>query len=49
MKPEPTAAISKGITTGFNEIIMQMHSQKAMALRTFDLNSVISFRAPRTV
>ena len=43
MSPEPTAAISKGITTGFNEIIMQMHSQNPMALHTFDLISVIFF------
>ena len=45
MSPEPTAAILKGITTGFNEIIMQMHSQNPMALHTFDLISVIFFFA----
>ena len=49
MKPEPTAAKSKEIITGFNEIIMQMHSQNAMALHTFDLISVIFFRAPQPV
>ena len=46
MSPEPTAAISKGITTGFNEIIMQMHGQNAMALHNFDLISVIFFAHP---
>ena len=46
MSPEPTAAILKGITTGFNEIIMQMHSKNPMALHTFDLISVIFFAHP---
>ena len=27
IKPEPTAAIPKGITTGYKEMITQMHSQ----------------------
>ena len=46
MKPESTAAIPKGITTGYNEISTQMHSQTLWPSTAIDLISVIFFRAP---
>ena len=46
MKPEPTAAIPKGITTGYNEMITQMHSQTRWPSTAIDLISVIFFAHP---
>ena len=45
IKPEPTAAIPKGITTGYKEMVTQMHSQTRWS-STIDLISVISFTDP---
>ena len=47
MKPETTAAIPKGITTGYNEMVTLMHSQTRWPSIAIDLISVILFRAPQ--
>ena len=49
MKPESTAAIPKGITTGYNEMVTQMHSQTRLLSTAIDLIPVIFFHAPQTV
>ena len=49
MKPGPTAAIPKGITSGYNEIVTQMQSQTRWHSTAIDLTSVIYFRAPQPV
>ena len=46
MKPEPTAAIPKGITAGYNEMVTQMHSQTRWSYTAIDLISVIFFAHP---
>ena len=46
MKPETTAAILKGITTGFNELVTKMHNQTRWATTAIDLISVIFFAHP---
>ena len=48
MKPEPTAAIQKGITTGYKEMVTQMHIQTRWPSTAIDLYSDI-FRAPQAV
>ena len=49
MKPEPTATIPKGITTGYNENIMQMQSQTRWPSTPIDLISVIFSRTPTSL
>ena len=49
IKPESTAAIPKGITTGYSEMVTQMHSQTRWPSTAIDLISVIFFRAPQPV
>ena len=46
MKPESTAAIPKGITTGYSEMVTQMHSQTRWPSIAIDLISVIFFAHP---
>ena len=46
MKLEPTAAIPKGITTGYNEMVMQMYKQMRWTNTAIDLISVIFFAHP---
>ena len=43
MKPEPTAAIPKAITTGYNEMVTQMNSQILWPSTAIDRISVIFF------
>ena len=46
MKPEYTAAIPKAITTGYDEMVTQMHSQTRWPSTASDLISVIFFAHP---
>ena len=46
MKPEPNAAIPKGITTGYNEMVTQMYSQMRWPPTAIDFISVIFFAHP---
>ena len=46
MKPESTAAIPKAITTGYDEMVTQMHSQTRWPSTAIDLISVIFFVHP---
>ena len=45
MKPEPTAAIPKGIVTGYTEMVTQMHSPVRLPSTAIDHISVFFFFA----
>ena len=49
MESESTATIPKGITTGYNEMVTQMHSKTRWPSTAIYLISVIFFRAPLPV
>ena len=45
VKPEPTAAIPKGVTAAYNDMVTQMHSQTRLSSTAIDLISVNFFFA----